>query len=295
MKEYYIESKNNMINVIEGDDVEDCKAVMLHIHGLGTHFQFICDTHDALINRDKFYSYYRYKTFGFEFSGHGKSKGSRCVVYNFNDLIDDLQCVLNLIHKSYSNKKVFLVGESMGGAVIIKYIAEKFHDIAGIILLSPMCGIDEEMVPTPFMVNLLHYTSLIFPLLPYNMNKNITENSITNESYKIAYYNNKYTYRGNYPLCTLREMYNTSIIIPSYATEIDVPILIIHGRDDNITKCSISVNFFNSITHQNKKLILINGKGHNMLVPKTQLDTYPQTIYNDILDWIDNNTSDIIS
>ena len=289
MKQYNIKSKNRLINVLEGVDINDniCKGIILNIHGLGSHFQYVYNSHDELVNRDKFFSQFDYKTFGFEFHGHGKSEGPRCTIYNFNDLLDDLYFVLKFISSSYPYTKIFLMGESMGCAVIIKYIADKLHEIDGIILLSPMCGINKDMKPSPFMINLLLFSSNILPWLPYGTNKFNNDILASNEEYNTAYRNCPYTFNGLFPLCTLRELYNTSLIIPELASKVDVPSIIFQGKEDTITCPDCTIHFHENIhINTDKEIVLIEGKGHNLLVQKTKLDNFPESIYRQIVMWL---------
>lgn len=291
MKEYNIKSKLGYINVLEGVDIhlDICKGIMLHVHGFSSHFQFVYNSNNELINRDNFFSQHGYKTFGFEFHGHGKSDGACCVINKFDDLLDDLYVVIKFININYPNKKIFLIGESMGGAVIIKYIAERIHQISGIVLLSPMCGIDENLKPSPFMVKLLLILSNIIPSYPlYYVNKELNDCSSMNEEYKIAFNNNKYTYNGAFTLCTVREIYHTSLQIASLAPLINIPIIIFHGLTDKVTNPNNSIKFYENINCDNKKIVLIENKDHKLLIPKTKFDKNPDKIYNQILEWLDN-------
>ena len=170
MNEYFIKSKLGQINIIEGKEVTECKGIkgiILHVHGVGSHFQFVYPNLDELITRDEFFSKFGYKSFGFEFYGHGKSEGLNCSIINFSDLVTDLANVVTHINSKYPNKSVFICAESMGGAVCLKYIIEKIYlnCIKGIILLSPLCGIDDHLKPSPFMIKLLLGVSKILPNL----------------------------------------------------------------------------------------------------------------------------------
>ena len=286
MNEYYIESKNGKINILEGPDAINQKGIIINVHGLSCHFQYIYDSLDEITNKNKFFFKHRYKTFGFEFHGHGKSDGAKCTLYDFNDLIIDLSVVINMIKTRYRNDKIFLLGESMGGAVVIKYIANKINNINGIILLSPMCGIDNDMRPCCFLEKILLSCSYIFPLMTYGLNKNIAEESTCNKEYLNAYNNCPYTFNKLYPLVTLREIYNTSLKISN--SYIDCPCLIIHGENDNITPLKQTIKFYYNVNNDNKKLLIIKDKGHNLLIPNDKDDSVPQYIYDNILEWLDN-------
>ena len=290
MIEYYIKSKNGNINILEGIDIDNCKGIIINVHGLACHFQYIYNTLDEITNRDELFSKFGYKTFGFEFHGHGKSEGCKCTIYDFNDLIIDLHNVIEMIKIKYPDIKIFLLGESMGGAVILKYIATKLNNINGIVLLSPMCGIDKDMRPNYCLEKILLWTSRIFPLLPYGLNKNITEESTTNKDYINAYNKCSYRFNKSYPLTTLRELYNTSISLLDLANKIDCPCFIIHGENDNITPIKSTIKFYYKITNNKNKLLIIN-KGHNLLVPKDKNDKEPYNICNNILEWLNSLVS----
>lgn len=287
MKEYYIEGKKHFINVLEGQELQDFQTILLFVHGLGGHMQYVYNSIDDIRMKSKMFASVNYKTFGFEFQGHGKSKGPRGTIYNFNDIIDDLQTVINHIEKNYKQKNIILIGESMGGAVIIKYITERENNITGIVLLSPLCGLNDNLIPSNLIVNICNITSKIIPWIPYPITANADEYCL-NEEYKIQYNNNKYTYTNYYPLCTINEIYKTSINIINNAPDIKIPIFIIHGENDKITSCEKSKEFINSVKDTKKKIMLIPNKGHNLLVPNTKLDIYPDVICHQILDWIES-------
>ena len=59
MNQYLIETNNGCINVLEGVEIKNVKAIMLNVHGLGSHFQFTYDTLDEIGNRDKFFSKFK--------------------------------------------------------------------------------------------------------------------------------------------------------------------------------------------------------------------------------------------
>ena len=56
MIEYFIKSKNGKINIIEGNNIIDVKAVILHVHGIGSHFQFVFPNLDEFSERDNYLS-----------------------------------------------------------------------------------------------------------------------------------------------------------------------------------------------------------------------------------------------
>ena len=53
MIEFFIKSKFGKINVIEGKYIYNPLGIIIHIHGLGSHFQYVYDTPNEFNYRDK--------------------------------------------------------------------------------------------------------------------------------------------------------------------------------------------------------------------------------------------------
>ena len=106
MYEYFIQSKLGKINIIEGNNIKVPKGIILHVHGVGSHFQFVYPNLDELTYRDNFFSKFGYKSYGFEFYGHGKSEGLACCINEFSDLVTDLVNVISHINYKYPKKYI---------------------------------------------------------------------------------------------------------------------------------------------------------------------------------------------
>ena len=110
---------------------------------------------------------------------------------NFNDLIDDVEQLVNIIIHKYNNVPIFLLGFSMGGAICIHYVIKKMTtNINGILLMAPMCGIKESMKPSQPVQHILMFLSYFFPDKPWvpgsdeDFNKKCSPNKEYNESKK---------------------------------------------------------------------------------------------------------------
>lgn len=82
-----------------------------------------------------FFSKAGYQCYAFSLRGHGKSKG----FLTFNTLTDYVKDVKMVVQKCIDETgvKPFLLGHSMGGAVVQKYIGEYEDTVAGAILFAP--------------------------------------------------------------------------------------------------------------------------------------------------------------
>jgi len=149
MKEFRINNlKNIPINIIEGSELKNPKAIIVNIHGISSHFQEVYYCEDSIRYRDSLFYPNNIKIYGLEFHGHGKSEGLKCSIDDFDDLVNDLYCLIKFIKIKHNNIPIFIIAESMGGAVAIKFnIKYKFEmDIKGYVLLAPMCGIKKFLL-----------------------------------------------------------------------------------------------------------------------------------------------------
>jgi alpha-beta hydrolase superfamily lysophospholipase len=289
-----IESKCGKINIIEGKHTENIKGIIIHIHGIGSHFQYVYDSLDELSERDSFFSDMNYKSFAFEFYGHGKSDGERCHINDFNDLVCDLVSVIKYIKTIYKDIKFFLLAESMGCAVVLKHIIDSIHNKSiespsGIILLCPLCGLDDRLKPPKILIKLLTIISYITPKIKLTINNsNTSSDSSSNSEYlKIKNMCNQ-TYKPPYMLCTIREIYNISSWIPNNVADIEIPILIFYGLNDKLIPFDSVKTTFEKIKFSDKELIILPESEHLILVPNTSDDLTPYFVYIKILNWLNS-------
>jgi alpha-beta hydrolase superfamily lysophospholipase len=289
-----IQSKYGKINIIEGKHIDNIKGIIIHIHGIGSHFQHVYDSLDEFSERDSFFSEMNYKSFAFEFYGHGKSDGERCHINDFNDLVSDLVSVIKYIKTTYTDINFFLLAESMGCAVVLKHIIDSMHNKSiqspsGIILLCPLCGLDERLKPPKILINILTIISYIIPKLKVNINNS---NTNSDSSINLEYMNNKklcnHTYKPPYMLCTIREIYNISLWIPNNVADIEIPILIFYGLNDKLIPFDSVKTTFEKIKFSDKELIILPESEHCILIPNTNYDLTPYYVYIKILNWLNS-------
>jgi len=106
-----------------------------------------------------------FAVYGIDYEGHGKSDGLSAYVPNFDHLVDDVSTHYTSICEKEENKGKmrFLLGESMGGAVLLLLHRKKPQFWDGAVLVAPMCKIAEEMKPSPLVISILAKLSGVIP------------------------------------------------------------------------------------------------------------------------------------
>jgi len=106
------------------------KAVFLLVHGLGGYsgrWQFLAD----------FFLQHDISSYAIELRGFGPTKGPRGHVASFDQYFEDISCLKNIISKENPDKKIFIIGESLGGLISFLAVAKAKKLFNGLILLSP--------------------------------------------------------------------------------------------------------------------------------------------------------------
>jgi len=76
-------------------------------------------------------------TFAFDLRGHGRSAGRRSWVPRFDCYVDDLELVIAEARRRVPDRPLFLLGHSMGGAIVTRYAIERSPSVAGVVLSAP--------------------------------------------------------------------------------------------------------------------------------------------------------------
>ncbi|KAF8402824.1 hypothetical protein HHK36_010915 [Tetracentron sinense] len=84
-----------------------------------------------------------FAVYGIDYEGHGKSSGLEGYIPCFDDLVNDCSDHFTTIceRKQNTRKLRFLLGESMGGAVVLLLHRKKPNYWDGAVLVAPMCKV----------------------------------------------------------------------------------------------------------------------------------------------------------
>lgn len=289
MKEFNLVNKNNFkINIIEGRDCEDIKSIIIHLHGMGSHFQPMFECIDEFENRDELFNRFSFKSFALEFQGHGKSEGNRCSIFSFDDLLDDLDALIKYIENIYQ-QPIFILAESMGSAVSLKYSIVRKNNIKGLICLAPLFGIDEHLKPPQIIIKTLSIICNFFPEIPlYTSANSLSKLSTDNKGFIDARKKSVFSYNGSHRLCTCKELLKVSEWIDENGHLLKIPILIFHGLKDTVTEPTITKKVFDKMHSEDKQILLIEDAFHCLLIESIENPYLPGYIISKMIRWIED-------
>ena len=118
------------------------RAVLVNIHGLGDH----SGLYPTLA---QFFTVRGVAVYAYDIRGNGRSPGQRAYVERWDEYLDDLARFLELVRKEEPGTPVFLLGNSLGGLIVLDYALRQCDGIQGVIAASPPLG--RLGVPAPLM------------------------------------------------------------------------------------------------------------------------------------------------
>jgi len=247
------------------DKVEEPKAAVIFVHGICEHL----GRYEYL--KDKFneanYNVYRYDA-----RGHGKSEGKRGYLEDFEDYLDDLDILVNIVKRENRNLKLILVGHSMGGLVATAYTC-KYPNKVDLLALSGACNV------CPKMANSLK-------CLPYNIlgkfsiNNKLGEGVCGDKKVVEAYNKDPLILKK----MSLRLLGNAFVKGTKYVKKniknIKCPTLVMHGEKDGLVVKDTGEWTFNNLICKDKELRIYKDLYHEIFneVEKDQ-------VIKDLLDW----------
>ncbi|KAE8714816.1 Ribosomal L29 family protein [Hibiscus syriacus] len=116
-----------------------------------------------------------FAVYGIDYEGHGKSSGLQGYISTFDNVVDDCSTFFTQICEKRENKRKMriLLGESMGGAVLLMIHRKKPEYWDGAVLVAPMCKV-----------------SLSFIVL-HGEDDKVTDKTVSQQLYDVASSSNK--------------------------------------------------------------------------------------------------------
>jgi acylglycerol lipase len=215
-------------------------------------------------------------TYALDLRGRGRSDGERFYVDKMADYVSDVATAIALAKNREPGLPVFLLGHSAGGVVSSIYTLEHQSELAGLI-----CESFAFQVPTPdFAIAVLNGLSLLAPHVHVVKLKN--EDFSRDAEVVRAMNHDPLIAHEVEPTQTVAEMARADERLKKEFPLITLPVLILHGTLDRVTRPSGSQTFFNAAGSIDKTLKLYEGHYHDLLH-----DVDKEKVMADIIGWID--------
>lgn len=246
-------------------------SLVIH-HGLKSHGAHYTELATRLARRG-------FAVHALDMRGHGRSAGPRATLDAFDDLMTDLDAVVRRAASEAPGRPVFVLGHSVGGAVVTLYALERKPPIAGIVLLAPALRVDRAPIEAGA-------TPVVGALAPNAGVVDVPNELFCRDPRMLAeMYADPLIYQEPGPARTATSLLDAWGRIWSRADELDVPVLGLHGTVDRATDPRGTAELVRRARTKDRELLLYRGLFHD-LVREPERDQ----VMDDIEKWLVTRT-----
>lgn len=246
------------------------RAAVVLVHGYAEHSGRYEHVAERLVR-------HRYAVYALDLRGHGRSEGKRALVRSMDDLVADVRDLLDRVRQREPGLPLFLLGHSMGGAVVGRLLVDSQPEIAGVILSGAVLrgGRGFETVGQEIFSAL----GRLIPRLP--LGKLGSEVISRDPAVRERYDNDPLVYRGRMAAGTFSSIVRAAKVIDRRMESITLPLLILHGGADALVSPEGSEQLYERAGSQDKTLKIYDGLLHEVLNEPEK-----DQVLRDIIDWL---------
>ncbi|XAR57330.1 2-acylglycerol O-acyltransferase [Bertholletia excelsa] len=217
--------------------------------------------------------------------------GAWCYIKNFGNIVVDSSNFFKSIsaQEEYRDKKRFLYGESMGGAVALLTHRKDPTFWHGAVLVAPMCKISAKVKPHPLVVNILTRAEEIIPKWKVVPSKDVIGSAFKDPFKREEVRNNKLIYQDK-PRLDSRKLGRGYQFVsfpryPIFIRGVTIPFLVLHGEADTVTDPEVSKALYVLASSEDKTIKLYPGMWHALT--SGEPDDNVEIVFSDIVAWLD--------
>jgi len=234
--------------------VDNERARLVIAHGLGEHSGRYCNVIERLLPKG-------ISIWALDHRGHGQSDGTRGHVLTFDQYLSDLLTMVEIAREGWTaEKKVFLLGHSMGGLMAL-YFAIRFPEkINGVIASSPALGMVVEVPPIKKAIGKV--MSAIWPSL--TLGNELDATKISHDANVVNAYKNDPLVHDRVSARWFTEFISAMETTNRLTPKMDIPTLMQVAGDDHLVNAKFSKNFFEKLELEDKTLHFYDGLYHEI-------------------------------
>jgi acylglycerol lipase len=222
--DYNIKLKNGL--VLKGtisSPGENARAIIVFVHGLGEHIHRYEAWAELLKKEGIGFT-------GVDLPGHGLSDGARGFIKDYSVTDEMIELLLKSAGSAFPAIPVFIYGHSLGGGIVLDYLVRKFPPVKGAIVTSPWLKLSFE--PSKFKLTMASVMKSILPGLiqPSGL---VTEH-ISHDIEVVEKYKADKLVHDKISVSLFNSAMNAGKYALAHASDLKVPLLLMHGSDDKI-------------------------------------------------------------
>lgn len=249
----------------------EARCIVCLVHGLGEHGRRYLELASA-------FSQASCGFVTFDLRGHGKSPGQRGHVPQYSLLLDDIDAFLKGIAGEHPGIPLLLYGHSLGGNLVLNYVLRRNPSLAGAIVTSP------GLAPTapPSHVELLFGRLMAFVYPRFSMPNKLDLSGLSRDVIALEKYMRDPLVHDKISVKLGLEVLRAGQWAIAHASELSMPLLLMHGTADRITSAP-ATETFSRRAGALCKLKLWDGYYHEL-----HNEPEKEAVFQYVLNWIDD-------
>src|SRR3954469_23383998 len=228
------------------------RAVLVNLHGLGDH----SNLYPNLASRVPAAGIPLY---AYDMRGNGRSPGQRAYLRGWHEYRDDLHAFLLKVTEWQPGTPLFLLGNSLGGLVVLEYALHHADGLAGVIAAAPPLG---RLGVPPILMALGRFFSRVVPRFSLRVGMDLTGLARDPAVVQAVLEDPLFHRRGTARLST--EVTSAIARVQSQAETFSVPLLILHGSADRMVPPDGSREFFSRLRQPDREFREYPGAYHRL-------------------------------
>jgi alpha-beta hydrolase superfamily lysophospholipase len=208
------------------------KAVVCIVHGFAEHGGRFAHVAERLGREG-------YAVLALDQFGHGKTEGPRGYSPSLDASLDSIKILLEEAEKRFPGMPKFLYGHSMGGNMVLNYLLRRKPKINGAVATAPWLKLGFE--PPAFKLMLAKVMKNIYPKWPEKAD--LDTSFLSRDKEEVRKYETDPLVHNTARAGTFFETYNAGMWAIEHASELTVPLIILHGTEDKLIAHSGSEQF----------------------------------------------------
>ena len=244
------------------------RAVVAIVHGVKSHSGYYFWAAEQFVAQG-------FAVYAVDLHGRGKSDGERFYIEKFADYLDDVDTLVKLAKSREPGLPLFLLGHSAGGVISSVYTLEHQKELAGFICESFAFQVYAPDFALAVLKGLSH-------IAPHAHVLNLKTEDFSRDPKAVqAMFDDPLIAHEVQPTRTVAELVRADERLKREFPLITLPVLIMHGTADKVTKPGGSQLFYDTAGSADKALKLYEGHAHDLL---NDLDR--EKVMGDIVGWI---------
>ncbi len=244
-------------------------GVVCLVHGLGEHLERWRHVAELFCTAQLAF-------FGIDLRGHGRSRGTRGHAKSIDQMLDDIEDLLKVARSEYVDPPIILYGHSMGGNLVANFIQRRrTSEIKLVVITSAWLKL--HTAPSAWLMKLGRLMNWLWPT--FQQENGLDPGDLSNDPEVGEAYRRDPLVHVKISARMGIEGLKSARLALSGRSPYHLPILLMHGEDDQITSPEGS-KLFHQANPDNSELHIWKGLKHEL-----HNETASPEVLQAILDW----------